>query len=163
MVAEEWGMKIEAGKPAPDFTLPDQDGKAHKLSDYRGQWVLLYFYPEDDTPGCTKEACVIRDYFPQFGGLKAKVLGVSVDSVASHKKFEEKYKLPFILLADEKKEVVKQYGVWREKNFLGKKYIGTARTSFLIDPEGKIVKIYEKVKPEAHATEVLEDLKNLAK
>jgi thioredoxin-dependent peroxiredoxin len=145
---------------APDFTLPDQNDESHKLSDYRGQWVLLYFYPKDDTAGCTKEACMIRDEFPAFGKLKAKVFGVSIDSIASHKKFSEKYNLPFTLLADEKKSVVKKYGVWAKKKFMGREYEGTLRTSFLIDPKGKIVKIYENVNPPRHAKEVLEDLRD---
>lgn len=148
---------------APDFTLPDQNGASHTLSDYRGAWVLLYFYPKDDTAGCTKEACMIRDSFPAFGKLKAKVLGVSVDSVASHKKFAAKYKLPFTLLADEEKKVVKKYGVWGKKKFMGREYMGTMRTSFLIDPRGKIANIYEKVDPIVHADAVLRDLKELAK
>ncbi|TSC90526.1 MAG: peroxiredoxin Q/BCP [Parcubacteria group bacterium Gr01-1014_2] len=152
-------MKLKEKQIAPDFKLPDQDGKIHKLSDYRGRWVVLYFYPKDNTPGCTKEACAIRDSFPAFEKLKAKVLGVSVDSVVSHKKFAEKFSLPFTLLADEKKEVVKKYGVWGKKRFMGKEYDGTYRTSFLIDPNGKIVKIYENVKPEIHAEEVLDYLK----
>jgi len=145
--------------PAPDFTLPDQDGVSHTLSHHRGSWVLLYFYPKDDTAGCTKEACMIRDEFPAFGALKAKVFGVSTDSVASHKKFAEKYQLPFTLLADEDKEVVRAYGVWGKKKFMGKEYEGTMRTSFLIDPRGNIAKIYEGVKPEIHAAKVLEYLK----
>lgn len=153
-------MKLKVGQLAPDFKLLDQDGKIHKLSDYRGQRVLLYFYPKDNTTGCTKEACSIRDSFPAFNKLKAKVLGVSVDSIKSHKKFVEKYDLPFTLLADEKKEVVKKYDVWGKKKFMGKEYYGTFRTSFLIDPKGKIAKIYENVKPEIHAQEVLEDLKS---
>jgi peroxiredoxin Q/BCP len=148
---------------APDFSLPDQEGKSHKLSQYRGKWVLLYFYPKDDTPGCTKEACAIRDNLPHFSKLKIDVLGVSVDSVKSHKKFAEKYKLPFTILADEEKKVVAQYGVWAKKKFMGKEYMGTMRTSFLIDPTGKIVKIYENVKPEIHADEVLDYIKSLAK
>ena len=152
-------MKLKAGQLAPDFTLPDQDGKQHSLSDYGGKWVLVYFYPKDDTPGCTKEACAIRDDIPRFNKLKAKVLGISVDSVKSHKKFAEKYALPFTLLSDEKKEVVKKYGVWQKKKFMGKEYMGTIRTSFLIDSAGKVAKIYESVKPETHAEEVLEDLK----
>jgi thioredoxin-dependent peroxiredoxin len=147
--------------PAPDFTLPDQDGASHTLSHNRGSWVLLYFYPKDDTAGCTKEACMIRDEFPVFGALKAKVFGISTDSVASHKKFAEKYQLPFTLLADEDKKVVNAYGVWSKKKFMGKEYEGTMRTSFLIDPRGNIAKIYEGVKPEVHAAEVLEDLKRL--
>lgn len=152
-------MILQAGQAAPEFTLPDQDGRAHSLKEYRGAWVLLYFYPKDDTPGCTKEACALRDTFPDFGALKARVIGVSVDSVASHKKFAGKYSLPFTLLADEHKEVVGQYGVWGKKQFMGREYMGTLRTSFLINPEGVIVKIYENVKPETHAAEVLQDLR----
>ena len=151
-------MKLKEGQLAPDFTLPDQDGKKHFLSDYGGRWVLVYFYPKDDTPGCTKEACAIRDDIPKFNKLKTKVLGISVDSVKSHKKFAEKYALPFTLLSDEKKEVVKKYGIWQKKKFMGREYMGTLRTSFLIDPKGKIAKIYEKVNPEVHAEKVLNDL-----
>jgi thioredoxin-dependent peroxiredoxin len=153
--------------PAPDFTLSDQDNKQHTLSHHRGAWVLLYFYPKDDTAGCTKEACMIRDALPDFdkaaagAGAKMKVFGVSVDSVASHKKFAEKNKLPFTLLADEGKTVVSEYGVWGKKKFMGKEYEGTMRTSFLIDPDGKIVKIYENVDPAKHAAEALTDLKEL--
>jgi len=153
--------KVKVGQLAIDFELPDQNGKAHKLSDYKGKWILLYFYPKDDTPGCTKEACAIRDYFPNFKKLKAAVLGISVDSVESHKKFAEKYRLPFTLLSDSKKEVVKKYGVWGKKTFMGKAFMGTKRTSFLISPEFKIVKVYENVKPEIHAEEVLNDLNSL--
>ena len=148
---------------APDFSLPDQDGKVHKLSDYKGQWVLLYFYPKDDTSGCTLEACTITEEFANFQKLKAKVLGVSIDSVASHKKFAEKYNLPFTLLADVDKKVVEKYKVWAQKSMYGRKYMGTLRTSFLIDPQGKIAKVYEKVKPAEHAGEVLEDLRELQK
>jgi thioredoxin-dependent peroxiredoxin len=148
----------KAGSAAPDFTLSDQDGAEHALSAYRGRWVLLYFYPKDDTPGCTKEACMLRDALPRFEGLKAAVLGVSVDSVESHKKFAEKYGLPFTLLADPGKKVVNLYGVWGEKSMMGKKYMGTKRTSFLIGPDGVIKKIYENVKPDIHAEEVLADL-----
>lgn len=143
---------------APDFTLPDQDGKMHTLSEYRGRWVLLYFYPKDDTPGCTKEACMLRDALPRFDGIHARVFGVSKDSVASHKKFAEKYDLPFPLLADNDGAIVEAYGVWREKKMMGKTYMGIARTSFLIDPDGIIRKIYENVKPEVHAEEVLDDI-----
>ena len=145
-------MKI--GQTAPAIKLPDQNGKMHALKDYIGQWVLVYFYPKDDTTGCTKEACQLRDSFPKFNKSKAVILGISVDSVTSHKKFETKYKLPFTLLADEHKEVVEKYGVWQEKSMYGRKYMGTVRTSFLIDPKGNIAKIYEKVKPETHAAEV---------
>jgi peroxiredoxin Q/BCP len=154
-------MNLTIGKKAPAISLPDQNGKTHQLKDYLGQWVLVYFYPKDDTTGCTKEACQLRDSLPRFTKLKAVVLGISVDTVASHKKFAGKYKLPFTLLADEKKEVVEKYGVWQEKSMYGRKYMGTVRTSFLIDPSGKIAKIYEKVKPELHAAEVLADLQTL--
>ncbi len=134
-------MKLKINQKAPDLTLLDQNGKKHKLSNYKGKWVLLYFYPKDDTPGCTKEACAIRDSFPDFKKLKITVLGVSVNSVKSHKKFADKYKLPFTLLADESKAVVNKYGVWAKKKFMGREYMGTLRTSFLINPSGKIAKI----------------------
>lgn len=150
-------IKLKINQKAPEFSLKDQDGKIHTLKDYRGGWLLLYFYPKDDTPGCAKEACAIRDNFPRFKNKKIAVLGVSIDTEKSHKKFAGKYKLPFSLLADEKKEVVKKYGVWGKKTFMGKTYEGTHRMSFLINPEGKIAKIYERVKPETHAKEVLED------
>lgn len=156
-------MTIKAGSKAPEINLPDQNGKQQKLSDFLGQWVLVYFYPKDDTPGCTTEACSLRDNFPKLGKLKAKVFGISTDSVASHKKFADKYKLPFTLLADVDKTVVEKYGVWAEKSMYGRKYFGVLRNSFLIDPQGKIVKIYEKVKPVLHADEVLEDLKSFQK
>jgi len=151
------------GQRAPEFSLPDQDGAVHSLADYQGSWVLLYFYPKDDTPGCTKEACAIRDDFHNFGTLKAKVRGVSVDSVNSHKKFAEKYSLPFTLLADEGKTVVNEYGVWGLKKMMGREFMGTLRTSFLIDPEGTIAKVYENVDPLTHAGEVLADLRASAK
>lgn len=152
--------KIEVGKPAPDFTLLDQDGKNHSLSDYKGKWVLLYFYPKDDTPGCIKEACAIRDHYDGFKKIKAVILGVSVDSTKSHGKFRDKYNLPFILLSDEKKEVVNMYGVWAKKKFMGREYMGTLRNSYLIDPKGMVAKIYEKVTPAIHAEEVLRDIKD---
>lgn len=146
---------------APNFTLADQDGREHSLTDYKGKWVLLYFYPKDDTAGCTIEACTIRDQFKDFKKIGAVVLGVSTDTVASHKKFATAYELPFTLLADVNKEVVGRYGVFGEKKFMGRTYMGTRRTSFLIDPKGKIAKVYEKVKPELHAAEVIVDLKLL--
>ncbi len=147
---------------APNFTLPDQDGVSHTLSDYLGTWVVLYFYPKDDTPGCTQEACQIRDSFPDFQKLDTKVFGVSVDSVKSHKKFATKYNLPFTLLSDVEKKVVEAYDVWRMKKFMGREYMGTLRTTFLIDPEGEIVKRYENVKPAEHAGELLKDLKEFS-
>ncbi|OGC45373.1 hypothetical protein A2V49_00760 [candidate division WWE3 bacterium RBG_19FT_COMBO_34_6] len=152
-------MILKEKDKALDFSLPDQDGKIHKLSDYIGSWVLLYFYPKDDTPGCTVEACSFRDNFPDFKKLNITILGVSKDSVVSHQKFMQKYKLPFTLLSDNDAAVNKLYDVWKPKKFMGKEFLGTLRTSFLIDPEGEIVKIYEKVKPKIHATQVLDDLK----
>jgi len=151
----------QEGTIAPAFSLTDQDGNVHSLSAYKGKWVLLYFYPKDDTPGCTKEACTIRDIYSDFKKSKIVVLGVSADSVKKHKKFEEKYDLPFTLLADEDKEIIKKYGVWGKKKFMGREYMGISRSSFLIGPKGKIAKIYEKVKPPAHAGEVLKDAKEL--
>jgi thioredoxin-dependent peroxiredoxin len=156
-------MKLSIGHKAPEFSLPDQDGVMHSLSQYTGNWVLMYFYPKDDTAGCTKEACAIRDSLPHFNNLKATIIGISTDDVQSHKKFAEKYGLAFTLLADADKEVVNMYGVWGKKKFMGREYEGTLRTSFLIDPKMKIVKIYEDVNPVSHADEVLKDLKELTK
>jgi peroxiredoxin Q/BCP len=146
---------------APDFTLPDQDGARHALSAYRGSWVVLYFYPKDDTPGCTTQACEFRDNFSQFEKIPARVIGISVDPVKKHQKFASKFLLPFTMLADESKEVVKQYGVWAKKKFMGREYDGIVRTTFLIDPTGRIAKIYEQVKPAGHPAEVLADLRRL--
>lgn len=155
-------MKLKTGQNAPEFKLPDQNNQSCSLADYRGKWVLIYFYPKDDTTGCTEEACTLRDSFPKFDKLNTQVLGISTDSVKSHKKFEKKYSLNFTLLADEGKKVVNSYGVWQPKKFLGRELLGTLRISFLINPEGKIVKIYEKVKPPVHAQEVLDDLRTRA-
>lgn len=152
---------LSVGKKAPLWTLPDQTGAEHSLADYKGQWIVLYFYPKDDTPGCTKEACSFRDNLPKFKKTKAMVFGVSADPVKKHAKFVEKFSLSFPLLADEEKKVVEAYGVWAKKKFMGREYMGILRTTFLIDPEGKIAKIYENVKPETHAEEVLADLKGL--
>jgi len=156
-------MALATGKKAPAFTLLDQGGVKVALKDFKGQWVLLYFYPKDDTPGCTKEACAIADNFPTFEKLDAVVLGVSTDTPQSHKKFAQKYKLPFRLLADTEKKVVEKYGVWGEKSMYGRKYMGTMRMSFLVDPDGVIRKIYHKVKPDSHAQEVITDLRELKK
>jgi peroxiredoxin Q/BCP len=150
---------LKAGDKAPEFTLLDQDGKSHSLSAYRGKWVLLYFYPKDDTPGCTKEACSMRDNMPAFKKLDMVILGVSTDAVKSHKKFSEKFALNFPILADDQKEVVNAYQVWQPKKFMGREFLGTLRVSFLINPEGNIAKVYEKVKPELHAEEVATDAK----
>lgn len=137
---------------APDFTLPDQNATDHKLSDYLGQWVLIYFYPKDDTPGCTIEACSIQDNLPKFDELKIKVLGISADPVSSHQKFAQKYELNFTLLSDNKKEAINKYEA---------SGIFTKRISYLVDPQGQIFKAYENVNPETHAAEVLEDLKKV--
>jgi len=152
-------MALQLNDFAPDIRLPDQNGRIVDLASYKGLRVLVYFYPKDDTPGCTTEACGLRDHFPSFNGSGLAVLGISPDSVASHKKFVDKFGLTFPLLSDEKKDVVQRYGVWGLKKFLGKEYMGVSRTSFLIDPNGRIVKIYSKVKPEVHAAEVLADIK----
>ena len=152
---------LKTGDTAPAFALQDQSGALHKLSDYKGRWVLVYFYPKDDTPGCTTEACGVRDSWAKFKSKNAQVFGVSADSVQSHGKFAQKFKLPFPLLADPDKKMLAAYGVWGEKKFMGKTYMGINRVSFLIDPNGKIAKVYPKVKPEGHAEEVLQDLAQL--
>lgn len=144
---------------AKNFTLSDQDGRKHSLSDYREKWVILYFYPKDDTPGCTKEACVFRDSFAELQKMGVQILGVSKDSTASHKKFAEKYHLNFPILSDESKEVIKAYKSWGKKKFMGKEFEGTIRNTYLIDPKGEIVKFYEKVNPLTHASQIISDLK----
>lgn len=146
---------------ASNFQLPDQDNKVHSLTDYRGKWVVLYFYPKDDTPGCIKEACSFRDSFNKLQSLGVVVLGVSRDSVSSHKKFAQKYHLNFPLLADVNKEVINLYHAWGKKKFMGKEYEGILRTTYLINPDGDIAKVYEKVDPLNHADLILSDLKNL--
>jgi len=152
---------IEVGKKAPDFTLLNQDGKKVKLSDFTNKNVVLYFYPKDNTSGCTTEACNFRDVFPNLSELDAVVIGISPDSVDSHKKFAEKYNLTFNLLADTDKKVVEKYGVWKEKSMYGKKYMGVERTTYIIGKDGKVKKVFEKVKVPNHHTEVLEALKSL--
>ncbi|KND50477.1 MAG: peroxiredoxin Q/BCP [Parcubacteria bacterium C7867-007] len=149
------------GSVAPAFTLPDQDGAQHTLSEAKGKYALVYFYPKDDTGGCTKEACSLGEYFPDFSKSGAVIYGISPDSVKSHKKFAEKYNLPFTLLADPEHQAIKAYDVWGKKKFMGREYDGVYRTSFLIAPDGTIAKVYESVKPESHAQEVLNDLKEL--
>lgn len=148
-------LKLKEGDPAPAFTAPTNGGGRVSLADFKGRHVVLYFYPRDHTPGCTKEACAFRDEFAAFQRKGAAVLGVSVDPVQSHDKFAAKWKLPFPLLADEDKQLVRAYGVWGQKTFLGRKFQGTHRVTFLIGPDGRIKKIWPKVKPEAHAREVL--------
>ena len=147
---------LKEGDNAPDFTVKNQNGESVKLSDYRGQRVVLYFYPKDDTPGCTKQACSLRDSFDVFEEKGIKVFGVSTDDENSHQKFISKYALPFDLLADTEKEIVNAYGVYGEKTNYGKKYMGINRTTFLIDESGVIKKIFDKVNVSEHADEVLE-------
>jgi peroxiredoxin Q/BCP len=148
-------LTLKPGDKAPGFTALTQNGTTISLADFKGKHVILNFYPRDDTPGCTKEACAFRDTFAEFQKKGAAVLGVSVDPVKSHSKFVAKYKLPFMLVADEEKRIVENYGVWGEKKFMGRKYVGTHRVTFLIGPDGKIEKIWPSVKPEEHAREVL--------
>jgi peroxiredoxin Q/BCP len=150
----------EEGSKAPDFKLKNQNGETISLNDFKGKNVVLYFYPKDDTSGCTAEACSFRDDFPKFKKTDAVILGVSPDSVESHKKFEQKYRLNFNLLSDEKKEILQKYEIWKEKNMYGRKYMGVERTTYIIGPEGKIKKIFRKVKVSGHNKEVLEALKN---
>ncbi|HAD06815.1 MAG TPA: thioredoxin-dependent thiol peroxidase [Anaerolineaceae bacterium] len=148
-------MPISANIPAPDFELPDETGTPRRLSDYRGKPVVLYFYPKDDTPGCTKEACSFRDDYSEYQKSGVVILGISPDSPKSHAKFKEKYNLPFTLLADEEHQVCELYGAWGRKKFMGREYDGVLRTTFLIGPDGTILKVFPDVKPEGHSQEVL--------
>ncbi|RMD49124.1 MAG: thioredoxin-dependent thiol peroxidase [Ignavibacteria bacterium] len=145
---------IKEGNKAPAFTLPDDKGEKVSLKDFLGKKVVLYFYPKDNTSGCTKEACDFRDNMPELGKLNAVVLGVSPDSVESHQKFKAKHDLPFTLLSDTEKKVLEKYGVWQEKSMYGRKYMGVVRTTVVIDEEGRIVKIFPKVKVNGHVEEV---------
>jgi peroxiredoxin Q/BCP len=146
----------KVGDAAPDFSVAASDGKTVHLKDYVGKGnIILYFYPKDDTPGCTKEACAFRDHLADFKKAGVVILGVSTDPVKSHDRFVEKYQLPFTLLADEDRKIVQAYGVWGEKTFMGRKYQGTFRVTFLIGPDGRIKKVWPEVKPEEHAAEVL--------
>lgn len=149
-------------KNAPNFNLPDQDGTLHSLKDYAGNWLVVYFYPKDDTPGCTTEACNFRDArsaIAEFG--HAEVVGISKDNVASHKKFADKHTLNFTLLSDPNHEVIEAFGAWQIKKFMGREYMGIMRNTYIIDPEGKIVKEYISVTPATHAGELIADLKTL--
>jgi peroxiredoxin Q/BCP len=152
---------LTAGDQAPDFTLLTDDGSALTLSGLRGRPVVLYFYPKDDTPGCTAESCEFRDLVPRFDQVGAHILGISPDSVKSHAKFRDKYKLNFPLLADVGHPVAEQYGVWQEKSMYGRKYWGNARTTFVIDAKGRIAKVFEKVRPEGHAAAVADAVAGL--
>jgi len=154
-MAKELQLMLKEGDVAPDFSVATSGGGTLSLADLKGKNVILYFYPRDDTPGCTKEACAFRDNFAEFKKRGAVVLGVSPDPVKSHDKFVDKFKLPFTLLADEEKKIVEAYGVWGEKSFMGRKYMGTHRVTFLIGPDGRIRKIWPQVKPDEHVAEVL--------
>ena len=151
-------MPIVSGIPAPEFELLDDTSTLRKLSDYRGRHVVLYFYPKDDTPGCTKEACNFRDDYSAYDQAGVVILGVSPDSVSSHVKFKQKFQLQFPLLADEEHKVSERYGVWGPKKFMGKEYVGVLRTTFLIDRDGMVKKVYENVRPAEHSAELLKEL-----
>jgi Peroxiredoxin len=154
-------MAIKEGAPAPDVELETESGEKLRLSSLRGRKVILYFYPKADTPGCTREACEFRDNFPNFEGQDAIVIGVSPDTPAAQSKFKTKYELPFTLLADVNHKAAEAFGVWVEKSMYGRKYMGVERSTFLIDEDGKIAKVFAKVKPAGHAEQVLEALKAL--
>lgn len=152
---------LTIGKKAPAFTLVDQNNKKQKLSDYDGKWRVVYFYPKDDTPGCTKEACAIAEVYQDFSKAKVKVFGVSKDSPESHKAFAKKYTLPFTLLSDESGKMIEKYGAWQEKSMYGKKFMGIARITYIIDPAGKVAAVYPKVSPDKHALQLLADITKL--
>ena len=151
-------MPLKENSPAPEFSLPDEKGVVRHLSDYRGRVVLLYFYPKDDTPGCTTEACNFRDDYSAYEQAGVVILGISPDSPKSHAKFKEKHHLPFTLLADEEHKVCEMYGVWGRKKFMGREYDGVFRTTYLIDAQGTIKKVFDEVKPAEHSKEVLASL-----
>jgi len=149
---------LEVGTKAPGFSLPDQNGQVHTLEEYKGKKVILYFYPKDNTPGCTQQACGFGELYPQFMEKGAVVIGISKDSVASHKKFEDKFNLPFTLLSDTELSAIQAYDVWQEKNMYGKKTMGVVRTTYLIDEDGIIVKVFGKVKAADNPSQMLEEL-----
>lgn len=153
---------IREGARAPAITLPDQSGTTRRLADHAGEWVLVYFYPKDDTPGCTVEACGIRDAWKDYERAGVRVLGISADSARKHERFAAKYSLPFTLLADEEKKVIQAYGAWGRKKFMGREFDGILRISYLVDPQGVVAKVYPKVKPADHAAEVLADVAALS-
>lgn len=161
IVQKERLKMLEVGKMAPEFTLLNQNNEEISLSNYRGKKVILYFYPKDNTPGCTKQACGFKELYPDFIEKDAVIIGISKDNVASHKRFEEKYQLPFTLLADQSLDVIKAYDVWKEKNMYGKKVMGIVRSTYLINEDGVIVKAFEKVKPGENAQNMLAELVNM--
>ncbi|MER3603262.1 MAG: thioredoxin-dependent thiol peroxidase [Thermus sp.] len=150
---------VDVGERAPDFALPDQEGRVHRLSEYKGRWVVLYFYPKDDTPGCTRQACGIRDAWQEIEQQEAVVLGVSPDPPDSHQRFKAKYGLPFTLLSDAEHAVAEAYGVWVEKTMYGKKRMGIERSTFVIAPDGTVRKALRRINPDTHADEVLAALR----
>jgi thioredoxin-dependent peroxiredoxin len=162
-MAKKLELKLKEGDEAPDFSATMTSGETVTLKDFKGKPVVLYFYPKDDTPGCTKEACGFRDVYAEFQKAGAIVLGVSPDPVKSHQKFTKKFNLPFPLLSDEDKKIVQEYGVWGEKMFMGRRYMGTYRVTFLVGKNGRIQKIWPEVKPEEHAAEVLEVIRTESK
>lgn len=152
---------LKVGDKAPDFELPDKNQKKHSLSDFAGRNLVLYFYPKDNTPGCTKEACNFNNSLDIFKSLKTNVVGISADSIASHESFSNKYKLNFLILSDTDRKTVQDYGVYQPKKFMGKDYLGVVRTTFLIDKKGIIRKVYDKVNPISHSEEVIKDLEKI--
>lgn len=146
---------------AYNFELPDQEGTTRNLVEYKGKWIVLYFYPKDNTPGCTKEACSFRDSYHQLQGMGVQIIGISKDSVSSHKKFAEKFSLNFPILSDVELIAIKKYGAWGKKKFMGREFEGTLRNTYLIDPQGNLIKTYEKVNPLFHASEIIADIKKL--
>jgi peroxiredoxin Q/BCP len=154
---------LDTGTKAPAFSLPDQDEHERPLTEFSGKWVVLYFYPKDDTPGCTKEACTIAEVYSEFAALGAVVIGVSADSPASHRTFREKYNLPFTLLSDSSTKMMQSYGAWKQKLMFGRKFLGIQRMTYIINPEGMIAMVYPKADPASHALELLKDLKSLMK
>ncbi len=156
-------MPLAAGNKAPEFTLMNESGQEFRLSDYIGKTVLLYFYPKDDTPGCTKEACNFRDDYSEYDKAGVTILGISPDTSKSHATFKAKYELPFTLLADPDHQIASAYGVWGRKKYMGREYDGILRTTFLIGPDSRIIKVFENVKPAEHSAEVLAELKTLPK
>jgi thioredoxin-dependent peroxiredoxin len=154
-------MTLKNGDQAPDFLLPDQAGKNHQLKDYSGKWLVVYFYPKDDTLGCTKEACNFRDSIGDYQKQGISIIGISKDSVESHQKFQSKYQLNFPILSDIDHKIIETYGVWGSKKFLGKEFLGTKRKTVIVDPNGKVRKIYDNVDPKIHAAEILKDISDL--
>jgi thioredoxin-dependent peroxiredoxin len=156
-------MQLDVGQQSPDFTADSSQGTPLTLSDLRGRWVVLYFYPKDDTPGCTKQACAFRDTHAKLSGKNVVVVGCSPDDLRSHDKFISKYDLPFVLISDQSREIASTYGVWKEKNMYGKRIKGIERTTFLINPDGEIAKIWSRVRVDGHIDEIIDELQMIAR